>query len=116
MFFEINKEETYKTFILHWIDVFGVKRSERVHTEKTLDWKIADLKQANATKIRVQGDSRDDTENVIYSTCTCPYCGGIGAQNDRVDFIGPKIVSTMGCDQCGQQWDVIYDVIGVREK
>ena len=116
MFFEIDKKETYKTYILHWVDVFGERHAERVHTERRLERKIADLKQANATGIAVKDDSRDDTENVIYSTCRCPYCGSIDIQGDGVNFIGPKIVSTMGCNECNKQWDVVYDAIGVREK
>lgn len=116
MFFEIDKKETYKTYILHWIDVFGFRQSERVHTERLLESKIADLKQANAMGVTVKDDNRDDAENVIRSTYRCPYCGSGGAQNDGVRFLDPHIVSTMGCVRCEKQWDVIYDAVGVREK
>jgi len=116
MFYEIEKSERVKRYLVEWVSAFGFRDSVTVSGEMRLDQKIKELKKHSAMGVKVT-QTQDAIEDLVYkATNSCPRCGGYEIESDGVNFQDDCIVADMGCNTCENEWRITYEAKGVQEK
>lgn len=116
MFFEIDKSERVKRYLVEWISCFGFRCSTTLAGDKRLNRKIAEIKRHGAMGVKVTQEN-EGVDMLVYRAATsCPTCGSDDVASDGVDFQDDCIVSDMGCNACDKEWRVLYEAKGVYER
>lgn len=45
----------------------------------------------------------------------CPFCGSPNIEGGEYEGEGSQVWSTITCNECGEQWDDVYKLIGCEE-
>lgn len=54
-------------------------------------------------------------EYLSKSGSSCPYCGSLDMDGEKLDADGDSIVQLVTCKKCGKTWNDVYHLVGVEE-
>lgn len=46
----------------------------------------------------------------------CPFCGSVDLMWGEINVKGNEVLLDVSCDNCGKEWDAVYELVGFREK